>query len=78
MAADDRAPWVAQTSAAMVLTLFSRNIPVLAPKGLTHWGRDEMAATLADDVFKCIFLNENVWILIDDWILFVRVQLTIF
>ena len=21
-----------------------------------------MAASLADDVFKCIFLNENVWI----------------
>ena len=21
-----------------------------------------MAATLADDFFKCIFLNENVWI----------------
>ena len=26
---------------------------------LTHWGRDKMAA-----IFKCIFLNENVWILI--------------
>ena len=23
-----------------------------------------MAAILADDIFKCIFLNENVWILI--------------
>ena len=23
-----------------------------------------MAADLADDIFKCIFLNENVWILI--------------
>ena len=23
-----------------------------------------MAATLADYIFKCIFLNENVWILI--------------
>ena len=21
-----------------------------------------MAATLADDIFKCIFLNENIWI----------------
>ena len=27
---------------------------------LTHWGRDKVA----DDVFKCNFLNENVWILI--------------
>ena len=29
---------------------------------LTHWGRDKMAVTLADDIFKCIFLKENVWI----------------
>ena len=34
------------------------------PHYLTHQGRDKMAASLADDVFKCIFLNENVWILI--------------
>ena len=33
-------------------------IPIL----LTHWGRDKMAATLADDIFKCIFLDENIWI----------------
>ena len=26
---------------------------------LTHWGRDKMAATFPDDIFKCIFLNEN-------------------
>ena len=26
---------------------------------LTHWGQDEMAA-----IFQCIFMNENVWILI--------------
>ena len=31
----------------------------------THWDWDKMAATLADDIFKCIFLNENVWILIN-------------
>ena len=31
---------------------------------LTHWGQDKMAATLADDIFKCIFVNENIWILI--------------
>ena len=29
---------------------------------LTHWGRDKMARHFADDVFQCIFLNENVWI----------------
>ena len=27
---------------------------------LTHWGRDKMAATLADDTFKYKFVNENV------------------
>ena len=31
---------------------------------LTHWGRDKKAATLADDIFKCIFFFENVLILI--------------
>ena len=30
---------------------------------LTHWGLDKMAATLADDLFKCISLNKNFWIL---------------
>ena len=29
---------------------------------LTHWGQDKMAAILPDNIFKCIFLNENVWI----------------
>ena len=28
---------------------------------LTHWGRDKMA-TILHDIFKCIFLNENIWI----------------
>ena len=27
---------------------------------LTHLSLDKMAAILADDIFKCIFLNENV------------------
>ena len=31
------------------------------PSALTHWGRDRMAV-ISDDIFKCIFLNENVWI----------------
>ena len=29
---------------------------------LTHWGRYKMDAIWSDDIFKCIFLNENVWI----------------
>ena len=29
---------------------------------LTHWGWDKMAAFLADDTLKCIFLNGNSWI----------------
>ena len=32
---------------------------------LTHWGRDKMATTLADDIFKCIFLNENMLVNFD-------------
>ena len=28
----------------------------------THLPLDKIAAILADDIFKCIFLNENVWI----------------
>ena len=34
----------------------------LSCRTLTHWGRDKMEAILADDIFKCIFMNENVWI----------------
>ena len=30
-----------------------------------------MAAILADSIFKCIFLNENVWISIQNWLKFV-------
>ena len=31
---------------------------------LIHWGRDRMATIFPDDIFKCIFLNENlrIWI----------------
>ena len=32
---------------------------------LTHWGQDKMAAIFPDDIFKWIFLNENVWISIN-------------
>ena len=37
--------------------------PSLSPV-LTHLPQDKMAAILADDIFKCIFLNENDKILI--------------
>ena len=29
---------------------------------LTHWGPDKMDAIFPDDIFKCIFLNANIWI----------------
>ena len=31
---------------------------------LTHWGQDKMDAISRDDIFKRIFLTENVWILL--------------
>ena len=34
----------------------------LANPPLTHLGWDKMAATLADDTFKCKFVNENILI----------------
>ena len=43
-----------------------RNYPV----GFTHWGLNTLRPRqngrhFADDILKCIFLNENVWILIE-------------
>ena len=35
------------------------------------WLQDKMAAFLADNNFKCIFLNENRWISIRIWLKFV-------
>ena len=29
---------------------------------LTHWGLDKMATVFVDDIFICIFFNENFWI----------------
>ena len=47
-------------------------------QGLTHLPLDKMAAILADDIFKRIFLNENGRIQIQiHWNLFLTVQLTI-
>ena len=31
---------------------------------LTHLHPDKMAAILAGEIYKCVFLNENVWIAI--------------
>ena len=41
----------------MVLTQFSQNILALAPE--THLPLDKMAAILQNNIFKCMFLNEN-------------------
>ena len=30
-----------------------------------YWGWDKMGCHFADDIFKCIFLNENAWIPIE-------------
>ena len=38
---------------------------------LTHWGRDKMVATLADDTLKCKFVNENISISIKNSLKFV-------
>ena len=41
----------------------------------THWGRDKMARQngrhFPDGIFKCIFLNENIWISLKIWLKFV-------
>ena len=29
---------------------------------LTHWGQDKMATIFANNIFKCIFTDENFWI----------------
>ena len=35
---------------------------------LTRWGRDKIAAISQTTFFKCIFLNENVWISLKIWL----------
>ena len=37
----------------------------------THWGRKKNSRHVADDIFKCIFLNENIWILVSILLKFV-------
>ena len=36
--------------------------PCRGANDLTHWGRDKNGRNFADDIFKCILLNENAWI----------------
>ena len=38
---------------------------------LTHWGWGKNGRQFADNIFKCIFLNENVWISIEISLMFV-------
>ena len=45
-------------SVTLVIFLWS------TPFCLTHWGQDKMAAIFTEDIFKCIFMNENVSIAI--------------
>ena len=66
VSADDLAPFGAKSSAGTVLTQCTFITYMgLALKGLinnlylTHWGR---AKCFADNIFKYIFLNKNVWI----------------
>ena len=41
-----------------------RNIDIYMQYALTHWGRYKMVASFPDHIFKSIFFNENVQILI--------------
>ena len=38
---------------------------------LTNYGREKNGWHFADDIFECIFSNENVWILNTIWLKFV-------
>ena len=44
------------------MAMKSRMALTLPQWHLTHWGRDEMAATLADDTFKRKFVHESILI----------------
>ena len=44
--------------------VYSPNVTPWHPNEWTiHWGQDKMATIFADDIFKCISLNEIFWIL---------------
>ena len=44
------------------LTYFSRNIPGSKPEGFSTLRPRQNGRHFPDDIFKCIFLNENAWI----------------
>ena len=62
--------WVWLTLLGLGCLYASRNSVMMC---LTHWGTDKMAAILQTTFFKCIFLNENAWILIRISLMFVPV-----
>ena len=41
------------------------SIDQILKTALTHLALDKMAAILADDIFKCIFVNKKISILIE-------------
>ena len=40
----------------------STSVSLMRDIKVTHWDREKNCRHFADDTFKCIFLNENVWI----------------
>ena len=48
----------------------SMQMCLLSDPAITHLGRDKMAS-IPDDIFKCIFLNENIWIVIANSLTFI-------
>ena len=61
-------PWWKTDDKALsepVMSQFSDAYTSTSLRELTRWGWNKMAATLADDIFKCNFVNENVLILIN-------------
>ena len=44
--------------------------PPLSGRALIHWGRDNVRH-FVDDIFKCIFMNENFCILSEISVMFV-------
>ena len=78
MVADDLATQGVRVLAAMILTYFSWNIPASASDGLTHWGRDKMAAVLQTTLSNAFsWMKTLEFRLRFHRCLFLRVQLTI-
>ena len=58
--ADGLAPWRARTSAGTVMMGCGSHVYTGLP--LNTLRQRQNGRCFADDIFKCIFLNENVWI----------------